>query len=484
MTTQLIDVKTDTHLWSDTYDVSVSADGLFAAQDEIARNVLKKLGEHLDFVSLPLTASSESSEAYEAYLKANTLSQYRTAKTLDESLRQYSLAIDLDANFAQAYAGRAQIYNLRAEYTDQPSAEVINLMRNDIGAAVSIAPDLPEVLFAAAQLAAYESRHQDSLNILRQITAKHPNFAPAYLLKGKILLTLDRIEEAEVELETGLSLDPLSPFMLNLLADVKFRLNDLEGAQETAQANYLWNPGNSHAMDMIGYLALNRGNYAEAHEIYLNAIRINPEDTFARDTLIMIYAELGLKKEALEMGITPRSQAFALALTGESEKALSVMKSTPEGLEDGETLFMAGEIELAAIKMEKQVADEDLLEANPIKPGNTDLYVEACYLYLELNKKGADILCQKVDSFFDGKSPDNIIHASDIMAGAFWHIVNKDEDKAINWIKHLTNKGLTDMHLTAHPVFNSIKAHPGFPALYEAMSKNAKTHRDLILPTL
>jgi TolB-like protein/DNA-binding winged helix-turn-helix (wHTH) protein/Flp pilus assembly protein TadD len=482
VTTQLIEVDTDSHVWSDTYDISISAAGLLKAQDEIANNVVRELGERLDFVASP--ALPQSNEAYDAYLKASRLKHFRSAKTLDEALRQYSLAIDLDPNFAKAYAGRAQIYNLRAEYSDQASSEVIQLMRNDIGAAASIAPDLPEVLFAAAQLAEFESRHQDVLNITRHIKAKHPNFAPAYLLRGQTLLTLDRLEEAEIEFEAGLTFDPLSPFMLNLLADVKFRLNDLKGAEETAEANYLWNPGNSQAMDMIGYLALNRGDYADAHAIYQNAIRLNPEDTFARDTLIMIYAELGLKEEALKMGTTPRSLAFALALTGEAEQALAIMKSTKEGMTDGETLFMAGEFELAAIGMERQVADEGLLGSNPIRPANADLYIEACYLYRMLGKAEADILCQKVEDFFEDKTPQNIAHTSDVIAGAFWHIANDDLEKAIKWIKTLTDKGLTDMSLTHHPAFKKLETHPNFPELYEAMSKNADKHKALILPTL
>ncbi|NBB91905.1 MAG: tetratricopeptide repeat protein [Gammaproteobacteria bacterium] len=117
VTAQLIDGQSDKHLWSDTYDRSLTAENVFAIQDEIATAIVAALRES---ITLPVSARPESSmqteslDAYELFLEARAL--YNQRKSLDRADALLERAVELDPEFAGAWAIRAAIYMLNSEY--------------------------------------------------------------------------------------------------------------------------------------------------------------------------------------------------------------------------------------------------------------------------------------------------------------------------------------------------------------------------------
>jgi len=117
VTAQLIDGQSDKHLWSDTYDRSLTAENVFAIQDEIASAIVAALRES---IALPDSArpevgmQTESLDAYELFLEARAM--YNQRKNLDRAEALLERAVDLDPEFAGAWAIRAAIYMLNSEY--------------------------------------------------------------------------------------------------------------------------------------------------------------------------------------------------------------------------------------------------------------------------------------------------------------------------------------------------------------------------------
>jgi len=117
VTAQLIDGRSDKHLWSETYDRSLTAENIFAIQDEIATAIVAALRES---IALPDSArpevgmQTESLDAYELFLEARAL--YNQRKSLDRAEALLERAVDLDPEFAGAWAIRAAIYMLNSEY--------------------------------------------------------------------------------------------------------------------------------------------------------------------------------------------------------------------------------------------------------------------------------------------------------------------------------------------------------------------------------
>lgn len=117
ITAQLIDAQTDRHLWSETYDRPLTADNVFAIQEDIATAIVAALKESLDVAevgSVSLTQSTANLSAYDLYLRARAL--FLTRRGLAESEMLLQQALEQDAQFAKAWELRAAASSLMDEY--------------------------------------------------------------------------------------------------------------------------------------------------------------------------------------------------------------------------------------------------------------------------------------------------------------------------------------------------------------------------------
>lgn len=118
VTAQLIDASSDAHLWSETFDRTLTAENVFAIQDEIAAAIVSALNKTLGGAAA--TAAPASSvrtsdvEAYELFLKARALFQSR--RNLGEADALLTEALAIDPKFADALAIRAAIHQFGGEY--------------------------------------------------------------------------------------------------------------------------------------------------------------------------------------------------------------------------------------------------------------------------------------------------------------------------------------------------------------------------------
>jgi TolB-like protein len=138
ITAQLIDAADDRHLWSETYDRPLTAENVFAVQDEIAAAIVAAL---FDVMKTPAAAapavevekSTPDLSAYDLYLKARAL--YQRRENLKEAEALLGQAVMRDQNFADAWALRAATLSLFKEYTET------DLSYEDIGKLVDAYAD-------------------------------------------------------------------------------------------------------------------------------------------------------------------------------------------------------------------------------------------------------------------------------------------------------------------------------------------------------
>ena len=119
ITAQLIDAKVDRHLWSETFDRPLTAENLFAIQDEIAKAIVAALVQSLQIEGVGAVVQSKLTEdlpAYDLYLQARALFQAR--RSLDQADQLLGQALELDPQFAQAWELRAAVASLSYEYVD------------------------------------------------------------------------------------------------------------------------------------------------------------------------------------------------------------------------------------------------------------------------------------------------------------------------------------------------------------------------------
>jgi adenylate cyclase len=117
ITAQLIDARVDRHLWSDTFDRPLTAENVFAIQEEIASAIVAALVDSLGIEiedNIRLVQPTENLTAYEMYLRGRALFQARSdLDVADDLLRQ---ATEQDPDFVQAWELRAAVQTIIVEY--------------------------------------------------------------------------------------------------------------------------------------------------------------------------------------------------------------------------------------------------------------------------------------------------------------------------------------------------------------------------------
>ncbi|MEJ2604730.1 MAG: winged helix-turn-helix domain-containing protein [Gammaproteobacteria bacterium] len=126
VTAQLIDAKDSSQLWSESYDRDYSAANLIEVQSEIARAITGRLrmtltGEDEERLARVPTANTE---AYAAYLLGRERLEHHKVEDLADAVEHFSQAIELDPQFAGAYAGFADACGLYASYSGGQSNEL------------------------------------------------------------------------------------------------------------------------------------------------------------------------------------------------------------------------------------------------------------------------------------------------------------------------------------------------------------------------
>jgi adenylate cyclase len=174
ITAQLIDAQTDRHLWSETFDRPLTAENVFAIQDEIAQAIVAALVAALPSatvgeVTSPMTTSSLG--AYDNYLRARALVRSRRQLLRADELLETSL--QQDPRYAPAWELRAGLQPLLGEYTDTPlSAEELERRGYDHAErALSLAPDSPLALAVKANLQSRAAQSMRSRHDLTQVIA-------------------------------------------------------------------------------------------------------------------------------------------------------------------------------------------------------------------------------------------------------------------------------------------------------------------------
>jgi serine/threonine-protein kinase len=208
---QLIDTQTGVYLWSETFDREMQE--IFAIQEEIARNIVRTLRVQLAGGAEKLVSKSTTSvSAYDYYLKGRYHWHRRAADDLKRSLEYFEAAMEADAESALAYAGVADAYTLLVEYGLVHPAEGIPKLKAAANRAIELDASLAEAYPSLALIRAQSDwQWEEAEGLYRKAIALNPGYATAHhWLAIDCLGLLGRLEEATVENEIALQLDPLS----------------------------------------------------------------------------------------------------------------------------------------------------------------------------------------------------------------------------------------------------------------------------------
>jgi tetratricopeptide (TPR) repeat protein len=222
---QLIDARTDIHVWAETYD-RTAAD-LFAIQSELAQSIAGQLKTKLSPKQKAEIEERPTQDlvAFELYLQAKeVIDSYINVKdvrpSLLKALEGLDQAIKRDPNFVAAYCYTARANDLLYFFDLDPSPDRVLLAEAAVKAALRLRPDSAEAHFAMADY--YFRCHRDYDHAQEELAIARPglpNSTPFFILSGYINRRRNHWLEAERDFATAVALDPRNPNAYNLLSD-------------------------------------------------------------------------------------------------------------------------------------------------------------------------------------------------------------------------------------------------------------------------
>jgi TolB-like protein/Tfp pilus assembly protein PilF len=293
ITTQLIEVETDSHLWSESYDRELS--DIFAVQDEIAA----KVGEALKVALLgadasPIRASPETSiDVYSDYLLARQKLANPNFETLPAAERLLKSVIERDPEYAPAYAELAFAYDIMGNWGVMPYSEVWLQILPLAEKALSLDDRLAEarVLLSAVR------RANGDLDGARAALERARNLDPQ---NPRVLLELVWNRDQSHEPERGLvyadellQVDPLSPLNLHFIGLYKLRLGRFGEMERILERIHSIDPKGVIYLWGASVLAASRGDLVGAIRLLEDALTADPSDPEIPSFIAMHYFELG-----------------------------------------------------------------------------------------------------------------------------------------------------------------------------------------------
>jgi TolB-like protein/Tfp pilus assembly protein PilF len=222
---QLIDARTDSQIWAETYD-RTAAD-LFAIQSELAQSIVAQLQTKLSPRQKAEIEQRPTQDllAFELYQRAKQIvDSYLIADdvraTLLSALQSLDQAIKRDPDFVSAYCYIARANALLYFFDLDPTPDRILLAEAAVKAALRLRPDSAEAHFAMADFLFRCQRDYDgALKELAIARPGLPNDTAFFILSGYINRRRNNWHQAERDFKDAVEIDPRNPNAYNLLAD-------------------------------------------------------------------------------------------------------------------------------------------------------------------------------------------------------------------------------------------------------------------------
>jgi adenylate cyclase len=221
ITAQLVDPRSEEHLWSSQYDRPL--DDIFSIQDDIAGRISLAIAGHLSPLGvatvMPFVRAApdtQSMEAYTDFLRGRKLLVEKGSEaTIRQALEFFEAAVRLDPKFARARVGVAECLLWLGGEGAVPYAESVHRARQELARALEQSENLAEAHSVLAGLLLGEDDMRGSEREARRALELNPSLSDAYRWLAQLVSGEGRIDEAVRLLEAAQRIDPVD---VNILA--------------------------------------------------------------------------------------------------------------------------------------------------------------------------------------------------------------------------------------------------------------------------
>lgn len=332
ITAQLIDARQDTHIWSETYDRN--RDDIFLVQDEIAAQVVKQL--EIELLEAAPSVDVPSSDAYDLVLQARYLHRQSTPAAFAKALELFNQAVEVDPEYASAWAGLALEYMSQADQALLPFEESYALAREAANRALSLDPENVAAHRGLGWIARnYDGDYATAARHYDRALAMEPTNVDSASTAGFMAMTLGRVEQAVGLAEFVIARDPVSAMGNTELGIFYMFAGRLDDAIASFRTTLTLSPNYIGAHYQIGLTLLLKGEPQAA----LRAFEEEPDNIWQLIGLAMAQHALGdidaanVAQQALiedYADIAAFNIAYVVAFRGQADEAFAWLNQADE----------------------------------------------------------------------------------------------------------------------------------------------------------
>jgi DNA-binding winged helix-turn-helix (wHTH) protein/TolB-like protein/Tfp pilus assembly protein PilF len=289
----LIDLQSVAQLGGQHYDHKLS--DVILVQEDISRDIFENLRLKLN------VEEKKQLEAYRLYLKGRNAWNKRTADGLQQGIEFFNQAIAIDPNYAAAYAGLADCYNMLVVYGRLQPKEGFPKAKEAATKALEIDENQAE---AHTSLAFIKFRYDwDRAETEREFQTAiriKPNYAPAHQWYSSYLVAVERFDEAIAEAKRTEELEPLSFVASSHLGWIYYLSGKNDLAIEQCKKILDLDPSSFPARRYLGLAYVGKGMYAEAINEFQTGVKISGSPLMLA-LLGHAYAASGKRAEAQQV---------------------------------------------------------------------------------------------------------------------------------------------------------------------------------------
>jgi serine/threonine protein kinase/tetratricopeptide (TPR) repeat protein len=460
---QLVDARTDQHLWAQTYDRDLT--DVFAIQSDLAQKITEALKARLSPQEKARMQHkpTENSEAYLSYVLAHNLSRtFEDFDKLKQGEQLYARAIELDPNFALAFAGYSQLESWIL-HTFDATPEHREKAQTLAERALQLQPGLPEAHLARGFSYYYGDNNYDAA--LKEFVIAQsglPNESQAYLSIGAIQRRQGKWAESTANLEKAVSLNPKDIWSLQNLTFNYQMQRDFDRANRTIDRALALNATFPELLEVKSKLAIfQKGEFSVAEKAF-EAMKSVPLTNAQKLTVGSARAEVFLLerkyKEGLQQADSLPDDQLAV-FPGALWSKYYCIGFARKALQDESGARVAF--------LRAKSAAEDEMKQNPEAGAELRIQLAKTLAYLgEKNsalaeaQRASELLPESKDAF----------SGPDITEGvAQVHAILGESDRAIEILDGLLRRpsGVTVPFLKVNPIWDPLRSNHAFQKLCE-----------------
>ena len=310
---------------------------VFAIQDEIAENIVRALRVVLGEEEKRAIekAPTDNVQAYEYYLRGRQFFHRMRRTALQYARRMFDRAIEIDPNFARAYAGIADCCSFLYMYWDSSKA---NLESADASSrkALELDPESAEAHTSRALALTLRRQYSEARREFETALQLNPMLFEAHYFYGRACLIEGKLEEAVSHYRDAWRVRPEDYQAIFLCSDALIGLDRrqeaLEAAQqglEVADAHLQLNPDDARAWYLSAAALMRLDQRDQALECARRALAIDPEDPAVLYNLGCVYSLAGASNEAIDHLDRAIQNGFGQREWLENDSALDSLRAEP-----------------------------------------------------------------------------------------------------------------------------------------------------------